>query len=165
MIGDDDQVRGPRGGHSRGLPSATRHGTRYRTPTPQGPPGRLGSPPIGVPGSRHGGNASSSAAACQRSLRQVSPWPRWRSYASLAAEHKRQGRCDLTIGEICIRAKYCRTVVQNCLYWAERRGTGVIVHHKAGQEIEMRPCPATARLRAVLPSPTMRTLPLIWLTG
>jgi hypothetical protein len=40
----------------------------------------------------------------------------------LASEHKRHGRCELTVGEIARLAQCCRTVVQNCLYWAERRG-------------------------------------------
>lgn len=40
----------------------------------------------------------------------------------LAAEHKRHGRCDLTIGEIAYRAQCCRTIVQRALRQAVRYG-------------------------------------------
>lgn len=40
----------------------------------------------------------------------------------LAREHKRRGRCDLTIGEIAYWAQCCRTLVQNTLRQAARYG-------------------------------------------
>lgn len=52
----------------------------------------------------------------------------------LAAEHKRWGRCTLTIADISRLACCCRTVVQNTLAWAARWGLISVKHRRVAYD-------------------------------
>jgi len=58
--------------------------------------------------------------------------------AIFAIEHKKHGKCDLTQGMIGRAANASRTVVQNTLYWAERRGHIKVERSKTGKASETR---------------------------
>lgn len=54
--------------------------------------------------------------------------------AVIAIEHKRHGRCDLTVGEIGRAANACRTLVQNAIREAERWGIITVERRKVARD-------------------------------